>query len=56
MLVLLGLNDQVTTILFSLIQIASRWVWDVARDTWVQAQHETENYVAVALIVACYYE
>ncbi|KAJ7342221.1 hypothetical protein JRQ81_009683 [Phrynocephalus forsythii] len=38
------------------IHIASRWVWDVARDTWVEARHETENYVVVALIVACYYE
>ncbi|XP_062980491.1 dynein light chain Tctex-type protein 2 [Elgaria multicarinata webbii] len=38
------------------IHIASRWVWDVTRDTWVQGQYESENYVAVALIVACYYE
>ncbi|XP_061480417.1 dynein light chain Tctex-type protein 2 isoform X2 [Rhineura floridana] len=38
------------------IHITSRWVWDVARDTWVQAQHETEESVIVALIVACYYE
>ncbi|XP_063148868.1 dynein light chain Tctex-type protein 2 [Candoia aspera] len=38
------------------IHIASRWVWDVKRDTWVQAQFETENYVMVALIVASYYE
>ncbi|XP_060548327.1 dynein light chain Tctex-type protein 2 isoform X3 [Pantherophis guttatus] len=38
------------------IHIASRWVWDVARDTWVQAQYETENYVMVALVVASYFE
>nr|XP_028579795.1 tctex1 domain-containing protein 3 [Podarcis muralis] len=38
------------------LNIASRWVWDVARDTWVQAQHETEDFVIVALIIACYYE
>ncbi|XP_034967152.1 dynein light chain Tctex-type protein 2 [Zootoca vivipara] len=38
------------------VNIASRWVWDVARDTWVQAQHETEDFVIIALIIACYYE
>ncbi|XP_029142331.1 tctex1 domain-containing protein 3 [Protobothrops mucrosquamatus] len=38
------------------IHIASRWVWDVARDTWVQAQYETETYVIVALVVASYFE
>ncbi|XP_070590009.1 dynein light chain Tctex-type protein 2 isoform X2 [Erythrolamprus reginae] len=38
------------------IHIASRWVWDVARDTWVQAQYEAENYVMVALVVALYFE
>ncbi|XP_026525288.1 tctex1 domain-containing protein 3 isoform X1 [Notechis scutatus] len=38
------------------IHIASRWVWDVARDTWVQAQYETENYIMVALVVASYFE
>ncbi|XP_042301095.1 dynein light chain Tctex-type protein 2 isoform X2 [Sceloporus undulatus] len=38
------------------IHIASRWVWDVARDNWIQGQQETENYVVVALIIACYYE
>ncbi|XP_053153542.1 dynein light chain Tctex-type protein 2 isoform X2 [Hemicordylus capensis] len=38
------------------VHIASRWVWDVARDNWVSVQHETENYVALALIVAGYYE
>ncbi|XP_003215875.3 dynein light chain Tctex-type protein 2 isoform X1 [Anolis carolinensis] len=38
------------------IHIASRWVWDVARDTWIQGQYETEDYIAVALIIACYYE
>ncbi|XP_048342894.1 dynein light chain Tctex-type protein 2 [Sphaerodactylus townsendi] len=38
------------------IHIASRWVWDAARDNWVSALHETENYVSVALIIAGYYE
>ncbi|XP_077203012.1 dynein light chain Tctex-type protein 2 isoform X2 [Paroedura picta] len=38
------------------IHIASRWVWDDARDNWVSALHETENYVTVALIIAGYYE
>uniref|UniRef100_A0A8D0EB39 Dynein light chain Tctex-type 2 n=1 Tax=Salvator merianae TaxID=96440 RepID=A0A8D0EB39_SALMN len=38
------------------IHIASRWVWDAARDNWVQAQHETEDYIAVVLVVAGYHE
>nr|XP_056709299.1 dynein light chain Tctex-type protein 2 [Euleptes europaea] len=38
------------------IHIASRWVWDGARDNWVSALHEIENYVTVALIIAGYYE
>ncbi|KAM6460799.1 dynein light chain Tctex-type protein 2 isoform 1-T1 [Liasis olivaceus] len=38
------------------VHIASRWVWDVTRDTWVQAECETEKYVMVAVIVASYYE
>ncbi|XP_060098587.1 dynein light chain Tctex-type protein 2 [Heteronotia binoei] len=38
------------------IHIASRWVWDAARDNWVSALHETENCVTVALIIAGYYE
>ncbi|XP_066479118.1 dynein light chain Tctex-type protein 2 [Tiliqua scincoides] len=38
------------------VHISSRWVWDTSRDNWVSVEHETENYVAVALIVAGYYE
>ncbi|XP_076190159.1 dynein light chain Tctex-type protein 2 [Aptenodytes patagonicus] len=38
------------------INVASRWVWDVQRDTWVSAECETETFIALALITACYYE
>ncbi|NXC45462.1 TC1D3 protein, partial [Penelope pileata] len=38
------------------INVASRWVWDVKRDTWVSAKYETKTFVALALIMACYYE
>uniref|UniRef100_A0A8D0GFM5 Tctex1 domain-containing protein 3 n=1 Tax=Sphenodon punctatus TaxID=8508 RepID=A0A8D0GFM5_SPHPU len=38
------------------IQIASRWIWDVARDNWVSALHETEYLLSLALIIACYFE
>ncbi|XP_010219359.1 PREDICTED: tctex1 domain-containing protein 3 [Tinamus guttatus] len=38
------------------INVASRWVWDVQRDTWVSAKCETETFIALALIMACYYE
>ncbi|XP_074846328.1 dynein light chain Tctex-type protein 2 [Carettochelys insculpta] len=38
------------------IKISSRWVWDVARDNWVSATCETESFVSLALIFACYYE
>ncbi|XP_057618823.1 dynein light chain Tctex-type protein 2 isoform X1 [Chionomys nivalis] len=38
------------------INIASRWIWDVAWDSWVQAQHETESYVALVLVFALYCE
>ncbi|XP_042523683.1 dynein light chain Tctex-type protein 2 [Dipodomys merriami] len=38
------------------INIASRWIWDVAWDSWVQAKHETETYVALALVFALYCE
>ncbi|XP_076977024.1 dynein light chain Tctex-type protein 2 isoform X2 [Tamandua tetradactyla] len=31
------------------INVASRWIWDVAWDSWVAAKHETETYVALAL-------
>ncbi|XP_059797828.1 dynein light chain Tctex-type protein 2 isoform X1 [Balaenoptera ricei] len=38
------------------INIASRWIWDVVWDTWVAAKHETETYVALALVFALYCE
>ncbi|KAL1770383.1 tctex1 domain-containing protein 3 isoform X1 [Sigmodon hispidus] len=38
------------------INIASRWIWDVAWDSWVQAKHETESYVALILVFALYCE
>uniref|UniRef100_A0A8C8RNN0 T-complex-associated-testis-expressed 3 n=1 Tax=Pelusios castaneus TaxID=367368 RepID=A0A8C8RNN0_9SAUR len=38
------------------IQISSRGVWDVARDNWVSAKCETESFISLALIIACYYE
>ncbi|XP_019568202.1 dynein light chain Tctex-type protein 2 isoform X2 [Rhinolophus sinicus] len=38
------------------INIASRWIWDVTWDSWVAAQHETETYVALALVFALYCE
>ncbi|XP_042745444.1 dynein light chain Tctex-type protein 2 [Lagopus leucura] len=38
------------------INVASRWVWDVQRDTWISAKYETETFIALALITACYYE
>ncbi|KFV02807.1 Tctex1 domain-containing protein 3, partial [Tauraco erythrolophus] len=38
------------------ITVASRWVWDVQRDTWVSAKCETETFIALALVMACYYE
>jgi len=36
--------------------IASRWIWDVAWDSWVAAKQETETYVALALVFALYCE
>ncbi|GAB5572065.1 dynein light chain Tctex-type 4 [Prionailurus iriomotensis] len=36
------------------INVASRWIWDVAWDSWVAAKHETETYVALALVFALY--
>ncbi|XP_040484014.1 dynein light chain Tctex-type protein 2 isoform X3 [Ursus maritimus] len=36
--------------------IASRWIWDVAWDSWVAVKHETETYVALALVFALYCE
>ncbi|XP_010084606.1 PREDICTED: tctex1 domain-containing protein 3 [Pterocles gutturalis] len=38
------------------MKVASRWVWDVQRDTWVSAKCETETFIALALVMACYYE
>ncbi|KAM9017816.1 dynein light chain Tctex-type protein 2 [Ara ararauna] len=38
------------------MEVASRWVWDVQRDTWVSAEYETNTFFALALVVACYYE
>nr|XP_027310019.1 dynein light chain Tctex-type protein 2 isoform X1 [Anas platyrhynchos] len=38
------------------IHVASRWVWDVQRDSWVSAKYETETFIALALVMACYYE
>ncbi|KFQ72934.1 Tctex1 domain-containing protein 3, partial [Phoenicopterus ruber ruber] len=38
------------------INVASRWVWDVQRDTWVSAKCETERFIALALVMACYYD
>ncbi|XP_019568201.1 dynein light chain Tctex-type protein 2 isoform X1 [Rhinolophus sinicus] len=39
-----------------ILKIASRWIWDVTWDSWVAAQHETETYVALALVFALYCE
>ncbi|XP_076782666.1 dynein light chain Tctex-type protein 2 [Arvicanthis niloticus] len=38
------------------INIASRWIWDVAWDSWVEAKHETESYLALVLVFALYCE
>ncbi|XP_036782353.2 dynein light chain Tctex-type protein 2 isoform X2 [Manis pentadactyla] len=38
------------------INIASRCIWDVAWDSWVAAKHETETYLALALVFALYCE
>lgn len=34
----------------------TRSIWDVAWDSWVAAKHETEAYVALALVFALYCE
>ncbi|KYO18753.1 tctex1 domain-containing protein 3 isoform B [Alligator mississippiensis] len=39
-----------------MLTIASRWLWDVARDDWVSAKCEMESFVVLALLVACYFE
>ncbi|NWI84742.1 TC1D3 protein, partial [Pitta sordida] len=36
--------------------VGSRCLWDVQRDTWVSAKCETETFIALALVMACYYE
>ncbi|NXP78248.1 TC1D3 protein, partial [Ramphastos sulfuratus] len=38
------------------MNVASRCVWDAQRDTWVSARCETETFIALALIMACYYD
>ncbi|KFQ28025.1 Tctex1 domain-containing protein 3, partial [Mesitornis unicolor] len=38
------------------MNVASRWVWDTQRDGWVSAKCETETFIALALVMACYYE
>ncbi|KAM9233556.1 dynein light chain Tctex-type protein 2 isoform 1-T1 [Dugong dugon] len=38
------------------INVSSRGIWDVAWDSWVAAKHETESYVALALVFALYCE
>ncbi|XP_051020495.1 dynein light chain Tctex-type protein 2 isoform X2 [Acomys russatus] len=46
----------VETKIQQMLKIASRWIWDVAWDSWVQAKHETESYVALILVFALYCE
>ncbi|KAM7062460.1 PREDICTED: tctex1 domain-containing protein 3 [Sturnus vulgaris] len=36
--------------------VASRCLWDVQRDTWVSAKCETDTFIALALVMACYYD
>ncbi|NWH60286.1 TC1D3 protein, partial [Geococcyx californianus] len=38
------------------MKVSSRCVWDDQRDTWVSAKCETETFIALALVMACYYE
>ncbi|XP_065488828.1 dynein light chain Tctex-type protein 2 [Caloenas nicobarica] len=38
------------------MKVASKWVWDAQRDNWVSAKCETETFIALALVMACYYE
>ncbi|KAM9233557.1 dynein light chain Tctex-type protein 2 isoform 2-T2 [Dugong dugon] len=38
------------------LTVSSRGIWDVAWDSWVAAKHETESYVALALVFALYCE
>ncbi|XP_049761863.1 dynein light chain Tctex-type protein 2 isoform X2 [Elephas maximus indicus] len=39
-----------------ILTVSSRGIWDVAWDSWVAAKHETESYVALALVFALYCE
>ncbi|NWV61078.1 TC1D3 protein, partial [Malurus elegans] len=34
--------------------VASRCLWDAQRDTWVSAKCETDTFIALALVMACY--
>ncbi|NXR09548.1 TC1D3 protein, partial [Semnornis frantzii] len=34
----------------------SKCVWDAHRDAWVSARCETETFIALALIMSCYYD
>ncbi|NXB86515.1 TC1D3 protein, partial [Vidua macroura] len=36
--------------------VASRCLWDAQRDTWVSAKCETDTFIALALVMACYYD
>ncbi|NXX26820.1 TC1D3 protein, partial [Nicator chloris] len=36
--------------------VASRCLWDDQRDTWVSAKCETDTFIALALVMACYYD
>ncbi|NXX89290.1 TC1D3 protein, partial [Centropus bengalensis] len=38
------------------MKVASRWVWDDQRDSWVSAKCETKTFIVLALVMACYYE
>ncbi|NWU99209.1 TC1D3 protein, partial [Upupa epops] len=38
------------------MNVSKKCVWDVQRDTWVSAQCETETFIALALVMACYYD
>ncbi|NWI65594.1 TC1D3 protein, partial [Todus mexicanus] len=38
------------------MNVASRWVWDAQKDSWVSAKCETSTFIALALVMACYYE
>nr|XP_021526349.1 tctex1 domain-containing protein 3 [Aotus nancymaae] len=48
--------QSVETKVQQILTIASRWIWDVAWDSWVAAKHEAESYTALVLVFALYYE